>query len=95
MSPKASDKKLGIDIGKLTDEDVGMSVCYVPVQARFDGKGGWLNHPDCEWGRISSWNDRYINVRFGNKLNTQACNPKDLFPEHMSSYVKRTKTIDN
>ena len=80
---------LGIDITKLTAEDVGMRVCYVPQRARFDGKGGWLNHADSEWGEVSSWNERFIHVRFKGQPNSQACNPGDLFPDHLSTYAKR------
>ncbi len=82
---------LGIDISKLTPEDIGMRVCYVPQSARHGGVDGWCGHKDTMWGTISSWNDRFIHVQFGNEPNAQACNPKDLLPDHLSNYARRIK----
>lgn len=80
---------LGVDIAKLAAEDVGMKVCYVPKHARTGCKCGWLNHPDTEWGVVTSWNEKFIHVRFGDQANSKACDPGDLFPDHLSNYSKR------
>ena len=78
-----------IDISKLTDDDIGMRVCYVPQQARNDDNNGWAGHRDSEWGEVSDWNDRFIHVCFDGETKTKSCNPKDLLPSTLSSYAKR------
>ena len=50
----------------------GHEVRYVPVHAYSD-----LSHSSVEAGRISSWNDQFIFVAFGN-ANPVACYPETL-----------------
>lgn len=62
-------------------------VIYVPHHAN-----GNRNHPDCEHGRVSSVNDKYVFVRFDEQVRVlgwdqatgKACDPADLVTEMMS-----------
>ena len=45
---------------KLTEEHVGREVTYVPTHAHGDN-----GHPDCEFGKIKSWNDYGVFVDYG------------------------------
>lgn len=51
----------------------GQLVRFVPSHADGD-----INHPDCENGRVTSTNDKYVFVRFGHSEGGQACNPDQL-----------------
>ena len=42
-----------------TEDDIGRSVIYIPNHANDD-----INHQDCEVGRISSFTDLYVFVRY-------------------------------
>jgi hypothetical protein len=53
-------------------EDIGTPVTYIPDHAEGDA-----SHPDSERGFISSFNERWIFVRFYGP-NGQACDPKNL-----------------
>jgi hypothetical protein len=63
-----------------------MRVRYIPGHALGDN-----NHPDCEDGIVSSWNDENVFVKFDKQLKkfgwhgttSQSCNPSDLieFPK--------------
>ena len=54
-----------IDITKLNDSDIGRGVIYIPSN---------------EDGQITSYNDRFVFVAFGNRTRGrgEACNPEDL-----------------
>lgn len=56
----------------------GDRVIYVPSHANGD-----LNHPDCEYGIIKTWNDTYIFVNYVKngipQMTAQATRPVDLF----------------
>lgn len=56
---------------------VGDYVTYVPghVQALCDGN---VHHPDCEHGYVTSKNDKFVFVRYGNNNTSQATSPGDL-----------------
>lgn len=58
--------------------DVGDRVIYIPTHAE-----GNINHPDCEYGTISSWNDTYIFVKYVKngipQMTAQATDPRDLY----------------
>jgi hypothetical protein len=54
-----------IDISKLTEEDVGRNVTY---HREFCKR---------EFGKLSSWNDKFIFVRFKGP-NGEACEPNDV-----------------
>lgn len=43
---------------ELTESDIGTKVTYMPTHA--DN----MNHPDCEQGRIKSWNDGGVFVNY-------------------------------
>jgi len=59
----------------------GKRVLYIPNHAHGD-----RNHKDCEWGTISSINEKYVFVRFDSNVShlgwdgatSQACNPDNL-----------------
>jgi hypothetical protein len=51
----------------------GARVRYIPLHAQ-----GNPYHPDCEDGEVSSCNDKFVFVRFGNKTTAQSCDPEDL-----------------
>ena len=51
----------------------GQLVTYIPYHAK-----GNINHPDCEQGRVTSKNEKYVFVRFGNSSTSQACPPDQL-----------------
>lgn len=55
-----------IDISQLTPEHVGRRVVYRP----------W--HGGHEVGTISSWNDRFVFVRYGGSSTAAATDPRDL-----------------
>lgn len=56
-------------------------VAYIPSHADGD-----INHPDVEFGKVSSTNEKYVFVKFEPQLSnfgwdgttSQACNPEDL-----------------
>ena len=60
---------------------IGNSVAYIPLHACGD-----INHPDVEYGKISSYNDRFIFVKFDKQLanlgweetTAQSCLPESL-----------------
>lgn len=54
-----------IDISKLTKEDIGRNVTY------------HREYCDKEYGVLSSWNDKYVFVRFRGP-NGEACSPEDV-----------------
>jgi hypothetical protein len=56
---------------QLTQDDIGNKVTYVPMHA-----GGDASHPDCEGGRIISWNSRGVFVDYGR--NRCLTNAEDL-----------------
>ena len=64
-----------------------MRVIYIPGHAN-----GNRRHPDCEHGRVSSVNDKYVFVRFDEQVRVlgwdqatgKACDPADLVMEMMS-----------
>lgn len=66
---------------KLENIKVEMRVAYIPTHAR-----GAFNHPDVEFGRVSSVNHKYAFVRFDKHVakfgwdgaTSQACDPGDL-----------------
>lgn len=62
----------------LTDKDIGRNVTYVPTHARSnktDVTSG-IDHEDCEYGQISSFNEHAVFVNFGRY--TAGCYPTDL-----------------
>ena len=74
INPKPHKKETVVrieDLKKGVDE--GHKVLYMPGHA----KGDWY-HPDCELGRISSWNRTYVFVNFGKGDTNPACDPADL-----------------
>lgn len=52
---------------------VGARVRYVPNHAHGD-----LNHPDCELGIVTSWNEAAVFVRYGEQPNSKATSAEDL-----------------
>jgi hypothetical protein len=58
---------------KLSDFKQGDFVTYVPLHADGD-----LDHPDVEYGRVSSVNDKFVFVKFGGSMIGQPCYPEDL-----------------
>ncbi len=64
--------------------DIGDEVRFVPMHAE-----GNMQHPDCENGRVTSKNERYVFVSFNN-FGPQACSPSQLvrmrwgWPEEVS-----------
>lgn len=66
---------------KLSDIKPQMRVRYVPGHAHGD-----ISHPDCEWGTVSSVNDKYAFVKFDRQVSrlgwegttSQSCDPDDL-----------------
>ena len=58
-------------------------VVYIPTHADGD-----LNHPDAEYGTVSSTNHLYVFVKFDKQVSkfgwegttSQACNPHNLIP---------------
>ena len=57
----------------LEDFSEGQGVTYVPYHAHGD-----INHKDCEKGVVTSTNHKYVFVRFGNQISSQACLPDQL-----------------
>ena len=59
----------------------GMRVVYIPLHAHGD-----RSHEDCEYGTVSSKNQRYVFVRFDRVVamfgwqgaTSEGCDPKDL-----------------
>lgn len=59
----------------------GMRVAYVPLHAGDD-----INHPDVEYGTVSSTNDKNVFVKFDRQLKkfgwqgttSQSCDPESL-----------------
>lgn len=58
---------------RTTNFKVGDEVTYIPRHAKNDE-----NHPDRELGRVTSINDEFVFVRYGNKTGSQATSPNDL-----------------
>jgi len=66
---------------KASDFIRGQRVLYIPLHADGDEK-----HPHCEWGTVSSTNDKYVFVKFDKQLiklewngvTSQACDPSVL-----------------
>ncbi len=54
-----------IDPEKLTELDIGRNVTY------------HREHCDREYGKLSSWNEKYVFVRFRSP-NGEACEPQDV-----------------
>jgi hypothetical protein len=58
--------------------EIGDRVIYVPTHAE-----GNLNHLDCEYGTVSSWNDKFIFVKYVRngipQMTAQATDPRDLY----------------
>lgn len=52
--------------GELTTADKGRAVIYTP------------KHGEQESGVITSWNDRFVFVRYGDELQSKATDPGDL-----------------
>ncbi len=58
-----------------------MRVVYIPLHALGD-----INHPDVEYGAVSSINSKYVFVKFDKQVNklgwegttSQSCDPDDL-----------------
>ena len=57
---------------ELTEKHKTKLVTYIPVHAK-----GFRSHKDCDRGYITSWNDRFVYVRY-NGSNSVATDPKDL-----------------
>jgi len=57
---------------KVTKEDIGSPVTYIPTHARGD-----VNHSDSERGHISSFSDTHLFVRY-NSPNGASTRPRDL-----------------
>ena len=55
-----SDEK---DFAKLAKKFLDTEVVYVPHHAVND-----INHPDCEWGQVSSVNEQFVFVKFYKQL---------------------------
>lgn len=68
----------------------GDEVLYIPMHANRDP-----THPDCEKGVVTSTNDHYVFVRYGNQANSKATRAEDLvFPNNNNAafrpdYTKR------
>lgn len=58
---------------ELSEAKPKLRVAFLPYHARGD-----ITHPDVEFGLISSWNHKYIFVKFGDRHNGVPCNPEDL-----------------
>ena len=60
---------------KASDFKIDQEVQYVPYHAHGDA-----SHPDCEYGRVTSINERagVVFARFGKKLTSEGCNPDQL-----------------
>ena len=72
-----SNKRLKIE--DLKEEHKGKTVTYIPLHAHGD-----VEHEDCEIGEISSFNDKYVFVKYKDKRSgwiketSQATDPSDL-----------------
>ena len=60
--------------------EIGDRVIYVPTHAE-----GNINHEDCEYGIIKSWNNKFIFVNYVRngipQMTAQATDPRDLYLE--------------
>jgi len=60
--------------------EIGDRVIYVPTHANGD-----INHPDCEYGIVKSWNKKAIFVNYVRngipQMTAEATNPRDLYLE--------------
>ncbi len=63
-----------IELSKLTETDKGREVRY---EVRH-GQPGEAYSTRCEYGNISSWNSRYVFVRYSHGDTAAATNPEDL-----------------
>ena len=73
--------------------DVGARVRYVPMHAHGD-----LNHPDCEIGIVTSWNDEFVFVRYRGNEHSKATKPDDLtvqIKQHLNSVPPSTSTAEH
>lgn len=59
----------------LSEVKQGQEVVYIPRHLR--GKPEQMQNR--ERGKVTSWNDSYIFVRFFNDTTSKACSPADLF----------------
>jgi len=64
----------------------GDRVIYIPTHAE-----GNVNHPDCEYGIVSSWNDKYVFVKYVRngipQMTAQATSPEDLYVDGRGGLV--------
>jgi hypothetical protein len=58
---------------ELTEQHKNQPVTYIPMHAKGD-----TGHPDCERGRIKSWNDTNVFVWYHSGDTAAATNPDDL-----------------
>lgn len=56
-----------------SDFTPGTPVAYIPLHANGD-----IEHPDVEYGIVSSSNEKYVFVKYKNYLHPIATNPQDL-----------------
>lgn len=71
-----------IDNKEISSRDVGRVVAYVPGHAVCE-EG--INTSRCEYGRITSYNSKYVFVNFGSGENGQSVSPGDLRFIHPSA----------
>ena len=62
-------------------ENISDAVVYVPTHAK-----GNRAHPDCEYGVITSFNDRVVFVRYGKNTESQGTDRADLFWQDEKSH---------
>lgn len=63
----------------LTEAHIGKTVFYVPYHALVCGVVIDSFHPDIETRYITSWNDKYVFVRFPGYGSSAACDTENLF----------------
>lgn len=56
----------------------GDKVRYVPNHAHGD-----IGHKDCEDGVVTSCNEKFVFVRYGNRTGSQATSPDDLWSKDL------------
>ena len=69
------------EFAKLAKKFLDTEVVYIPTHAKND-----INHPDCEWGQVSSVNEQFVFVKFYKQLakfgwlgvTSQSVSPDDL-----------------
>lgn len=62
-----------IERKKLTGDDIGRAVIYIPNHANGD-----MSHSDVETGFIKSWNENWVFVRYHLGDTAAATNPENL-----------------